>query len=410
MSENSYLVPYNFVTGAAGAGAAAAVSGIADAARSIACPLYRDFPAFMTGSWANNPLANYNDGLLNALCAPANQLPTPPATQPTGGQCPGVQYRVTANLSSEGQLPTTVNNTFTGTFVSLQSERGNNDNSGNPTFNAILRTIRSSDGVRLISNVFGPSGNPIVITNVQITRVDGLPDTCGDAPIIYPKDNPPPALLNPTINLKLAPNFTVNAPVTVFAPIDTFAPSLKIGDFNIDFNLGGLNITPTLNVNLPGSRQGGSNPPTPPAGQTPSDRNQDEFNGVVLRYLKRLRDCQNCDLDYDFNVTGVVGGSANSITVPIGAIPLTAAVTLISLPTNKKIQPGRGQPDVVFAGWAWWSGNDYMTERMPIDANTKLFYAPENPSPAKFHYTVTPGYSAQALMSYKIRKNPLPPL
>jgi len=408
MPENSVLVPYNAITSGAGATVGGVAGKIAGAARDVVCPLYRDYPSFMTGEWANNPLASYNDGFLNEFCTPPGQLPAAPTPPYTGGQCGNVSYRCTFTVSGVPGTPLTSSIDLQGAITEFAVGDAGTFPDGSPAV-ALFATYNVFPGAATQrSNLFGRTSPGLKLDNVSIVRLDGNPDNCGNVAPKYPIARPPDSALQVNVPIQISPNVNVTVPVSVFAPVEIFAPSLKIGDFNVDFNLGGLTISPALNINIPGTSPNGSKPIQPAPGEKPIDRNYDELLTKIFRLAQRIRECQDCDKDYDFFVTGVVGGSANSITVPIGGIPLTAAVTLVSRPSNAKVQTGRGEPDVVFAGWGWWSGNDYLSERQPIDAQTKLFYAPENPSPAKFHYTVTPGYSAQMLMSYKKLKNPVP--
>jgi hypothetical protein len=408
MADNSITFPYDQILPVAGGVAGGVAGKIAGAAREVVCPLYKKYPSFMTGQWANSPLASYNDGFLNQFCAPTMDLPAAPTVPFTGGQCNCVNYIVS----------------FTATGLPGGSESGTTvipgpvdgpiqiftaiNNEGNKIYNWGFYGGTSACGGRRYFPYLTNAAEAVKVVINSVVRQDSTADTCGTLAPQYPKVNPSPPELQVNVPVQISPNINVTVPVSVFAPVSILAPSLKIGDFNVDFNLGGLTISPSLNVNV------GTNPPAttapiqPTPGDSPPDRDYTELLNSIFRLAKRIRECQDCDKDYDFLVTGIVGGSANSITVPIGGIPLTAAVTLVSRPTNAKVQPGRGEPDVVFAGWGWWSGNDYLTTREPIDAQTKLFYAPENPSPATFHYTVTPGYSAQMLMSYKKLKNPVP--
>jgi hypothetical protein len=258
----------------------------------------------------------------------------------------------------------------------------------------------------LIGNV--SDGSTCTITSV--VRQDSQPDTCGDPPSQYPRVRPPDYQLNTTVNVQVSPNFSVVAPVEVFAPVTNFSPQLALGPFNVDFNLGGINISPSVNIGTGNQNQVTQPVPTPPPTQSQPDRNYDEILSLIVKYLHYQRLCDPTDCDYDFHVTGAYGGQSNQIPVPAGGIPVAVALSIVQQPVNAKREYGVTSPDVLYAGWAWWSGNSNLEAREPIDSQFKLYRAAENPSPTQFVWTCRTGFQAQAIMTYKTLKSPLPPV
>jgi hypothetical protein len=196
----------------------------------------------------------------------------------------------------------------------------------------------------------------------------------------------------------------------VFAPITNLTPTLKIGDFNVKFDLGGLEISPSINLNPPGSSPNGSPPVQPSPSDNPSSSPEDIDTEEILKYLRRLRECQKCDLDYDFSTTGSTSGRSGSVSIASSAIALAAELSVVNEPSNPRFMPGLGQPDFIQCGWCWFEGNGFLSERTPIDARTKVYYAPESRVGLTFRFTMWVGFTGSARMVYKVKKNPLPPL
>jgi hypothetical protein len=408
MPNSPITIPYVGPTSSLYNDAPPIARAVFDAAKNVYCPIYRDFPGFATGSDFGNPFATSTDGFLNDLCAPSGQLPAPPTTPPPGGQCDNVLYNVGYTITGT-VVPPSINGTatLTGPIGGIVHESITN-NQGQPAMNIYISAKNTATGGRLLSTITGNAASTARANITSITRQDSQPDNCGSLPTGYPSIRPPDAALNVSVPIQVSPNFNVIAPVTVFAPFTQLFPSLKIGDFNIDFDLGGLTISPDVGINLPGRNPVGNPPQQPPAGQKPSDRTDKCNLEEVLKYLKRIRECQECDRDYDFLQTGFVTGKSGQVTVPTGGIPLTVGLELVQKPSNSKEQPGLTEPDVVYGGWGWFSGNGFMAERQRLDADMKLFHAQEKPSPQKFHFTCQAGYEARVTMAYKRLKSPLP--
>lgn len=408
MAGQPVLVPYPGAGNPVFDALSTTAKSVFTATKAVSCPLYRDFPAFMTGQDIGSPAAAANDSFLNNLCNPTGDLPAPPTPQPfTGGQCAqlyDVVYKAGDAGSSPGNLTLTrVAGPVRGIFKqSSQAIAGTED-----VFIIAGSGVAGATWTGKIQ-VGGTLIAPAVHSIVSVTPSFGGPDVCGNPAPLYPVTSPAGPQLEVNIPVQFSPNFEVTVPVKVFAPIGVFAPSLRVGPFNVDFDLGGLTITPDIDINFPGITPPGRPNPQPPAGQTPGDRAKPCNLDEVLKYLKRIRECQECDRDFDFLQTGFVSGTSGVVTVPSGGIPLTVGMEITQKPSNSKEQPGRGQPNVVYAGWGWFDGNGFLGDRLPVDAMMKLFDAPEKPSPQAFRFTMQAGYEARASMTYKRLKSPLP--
>lgn len=404
MPNAPITVPYSGAGNPVYDGMSSLAKGVFEATKSVSCPLYKNYPGFMTGEMFGSPFAAQTDSLLNDLCNPTGNVPPPPTVPFTGGQCECVQYIVSYNINGYGigningsvVKPGPIGRPFkrqTPGGTDFQTGFNYGSNGCETGFYSIIQS--ALEGTTTITSV---------------VRQDAQPDTCGTLPPSYPIVQPPAADLNVNIPIQVSPNFNISVPVAVFAPLTQVFPSLRIGPINVDFDLGGLTLSPDIDLNFPGFNPTGQPVPQPGPGQKPSDRVEKCDLTEVLKYLKRLRECQECDRDYDFLQTAFVDGVSGSITVPAGGIPLTIGLELIESPSNAKQQPGLTEPRVVYAGWGWFEGNGFLGERMPIDADMKLFDAPEKPASQKFRWTCQVGYRARATMTYKRLKNPLPPV
>lgn len=410
MPDSSAIVPYANAAHGFGEFVGDNLKNLANAAADTACGLYQKYPGFMTGSMFNNPIAPYNDGLLDSLCRPRSKVPDPPTVPFTGGQCVCANYLVSFSYSIVGGSSGSNAIYVPGPVSAVVKEAISPSPEPPVGYNFGVYGGSDACGGRryfgLIANV--QDGSTCTITSV--VKADSSPDTCGDLPKQYPIVRPPDYELNTTVNVNASTNFTVNAPVSVFAPVNNFTPQLTVGPFNVDLNLGGIQISPSVNLST-GNQNGITQPvQTPPATQAQPDRNYDEILSLIVKYLHYQRICDPTDCDYDFHVTGAYGGQSNTIPVPAGAIPLAVAFTVTDKPSNAKEEYGVTSPNVLYAGWAWWAGNDNMATREPMDSQYKLFYAPHNPSPTAFKWTLRTGFQGQGVMTYKTLKSPLPPV
>lgn len=410
MPENSAIVPYSGAGNPVYDAQSALAKSIFEATKSVSCPLYRDYPGFMTGSSFGSPYATATDSILNELCAPTGNLPAPPTSRFNGGQCVCVLYNVDYSFTTAEGATGSSGVTMSGPVRSVQVESTPPSPNGDPKVGIVTRGGSAACGGFRVSTDLAGSNPGLKILGVTVTRNDSQPDLCGNPAPTYPIAPPPDSALNVNVPIQISPNFNVTVPVAVFAPITILRPSLRLGDFNVDFNLGGLTISPAININTGGGNANGGNPPQPPAGETPNDRDDDELLKRILRYLERLRRCQDCDLDYDFLFTSPVAGRSGSLTVPSGGVPLTAGISITQSPTNRREQNGLTQPGVLYAGWGWWEGNGFLSERFPVDADMKLFHTPVNPRAQIFRFTLYEGFAGQATMAYKRLKSPLPPV
>lgn len=193
---------------------------------------------------------NVANGLGALLC----DLPTDnlQAAEPpfTGGQCPGVNYRINWSWSAPGfnSGPQTADRV--GPLGFSRAGTGSLDcGPGGGTYN--VYTVTEATGNAPVSLA---AGCDAVLNNLTVERLDGQPDNCGDPPGEYPT---PGDTYNfgGDITYEGDDNTNITVPVVgVFAPIYVDVDgSLRI-PVNIDVGgvelTGNLTISPEFTVNL----------------------------------------------------------------------------------------------------------------------------------------------------------------
>lgn len=238
----------------------------------------------------NSPL---NTPLLGSIYPILNcDRPIPPPSLPpfTGGQC-FTTYDVSTTATLHVNVPpsddtSTRTDRFTGQINGI-SEKPNTSGGKD-----IILTYTRPDGVQQEFSLYGYSGSGASFTNYGITgivRVDGLPDNCGDPPVLpVPKPDPGFNVRNPTIDwddnsggtTTISPTLTVgNAYITVNAQVIVpvkiaFNTEVSL-TANINISTGGVTFSPGKESNKKRSDDGcdynGDDDLTPDDELPPSD-------------------------------------------------------------------------------------------------------------------------------------------
>ena len=188
-----------------------------DGIAGFTCSLWQQFPDFIVNG--KNPASSFARGFLNQACSPI-QPPVPfPNPGFTGGQCPGVLYNVDVNVILYNTSTCTISTNATPTLqvtgpiqgiekVVVIPDASTSDCNAATTYivdrvNLILQG--TGDSAQIGSNLPDGRGVPdpplSSATIVNISRVDGLPDDCGDPVPSYPPVVPTLVDLQTTINI-----------------------------------------------------------------------------------------------------------------------------------------------------------------------------------------------------------------
>ena len=222
-----------------------------------------------------------------------NAGPPPPPPPFTGGQCPGVLYRVQWRWQGgcrNNQLGPLL--TFPGPIRAVFHYPVN------PPFNAGV-TVDAPGGGNT-GDGCGTQNPTTGITEINVFRADGQPDTCGD-PAIPPTPLPPEGVEQPIsftyVNVE-GDTITELGDLTIFAPV--IAPSFELNPkiyapFRLQLGPNSFKGTlelPDLNFDLRPefTRRGpGSDPDTTPIApgpdnpDTPDDETERILTGILVR-------------------------------------------------------------------------------------------------------------------------------
>ncbi len=190
--------------------------GLTEGLRTAACVLVGGQPEFIS-RWLDFttpsgllPLAN---AVRQWVCGtdPSEDVPIPPPPF-AGGQCP-VLYDVTVSTTVFDLFGPGIDGTVVSSARVLGPIGGVVSSTTQPGFEGQgTVAVSSADGLITTSPATGTEGGTgFTITVLSVTRVDGLPDECGDPP----PDLPPPSPVTIDVDVTYGPtnNFTVTVPV-----------------------------------------------------------------------------------------------------------------------------------------------------------------------------------------------------
>lgn len=397
------------------------LNGVADAAVDAMCSIYYKSPGDMiapavegaTGSMAQR-------AFYDTLCAPKNKVPPIPSAPFTGGQCVGKTYNVngsyviTVTGSTQHYSSPGLEGAIGGAVIRPVA-------GSSPTVYAVhvVYGVGSASGTRYFpvsgqdSNA-GIFGSPTV-DNVTVTG--GGSDNCGNIPTYYPKVPLVDSDFSYTTNINITPTITVPVAVsinpTIVPVVGVFRPefNVNVGGINVNMSLGGFTFAPTIQI-APGTTTPTGDPralppapktnnPTPDPAQTAIDLTQ--IKAKLDEIDQEIEDC--CDALYPFQeppndkIRILLIGTGNSIDVGIPSKTFKVTCELTVKAANQKIQYGNNAPDVLYAGWAWFSDGVRQGDRLPVDSEFKMFMPPDRVS-KRFCATLYGGYTGRFLAYY----------
>lgn len=372
------------------------------AAKGFACGLYKDYQGYFGNIAPQGPLEGLKRGVWDKLCGPGALPPVPTEPPPfDGNSCSCVVYRATLRVTRPDGTGFDSNSEFTGPFFGLSSRTTSPDTKATDIIQG-----RCVDG-RFVGSVTGPGDGGTATENSvslkSITRISPSSD-CPQIPPPPAPTPPPPDRQRENAPITIAPNVTINAPVTLVGPSVNVSlnPSIEVavGPLNFNFSLGGVkvDVNPTFSptvivpiVNLPGlppDQPPRPNPLPPDGGDCPDPcepvdyRRIEDAISAERKFYARAKTRLN-----QGQLGGGVGGS-------LGLPPRTrfVRVTVTQDPNSVKEQFGAGGPDVLYAGWCSW-GVGSPGDRTPISYRVSTFAVP--PGANLFTWTIYTGGFAE---------------
>lgn len=389
-----------------GAGTADFADKLAETVRGFACNLWNNFPDQITQN--RNLASSFARGVMTAACTPNNP---PPPTEPfTGGQCDQIQYLIRVEFRPTPTDPFSLQtlgagNPFFGPIQSLQLRFDSNfqpanDEAGFPEidgtspnrgdfrlFSVETNPTTGEPQERLTQFGFNTPGQTGTARFVEIVRLDGQPDNCGNPPPIYPPTNPTSNDYTTIITINNDDGTTVNFPLTYIPITNNFPLNFDLGGISISLDLGGVNF------NFDGRRPNGDPEPLGDGQETPVPTPLDDLD---RNFPAPRQPTPNPD-DYEEEPRTPTDPKEETIGDDVAFVK----VTLTQIPSNAKQQWGDGAPDVIYAGWFEFQAGGHYFPRQPIHFENSIFVPPRGV--IGYAYTLYNGFNGFATI-YKLKE------
>jgi len=373
------------------------------AARTFACGLYRQYEGFFGNQAPQGPLEGLKRGVWDKICSSLPPVPTNPVPPLGTDTCACVPYkaRVIVYTGEGNKIQDNYNGDFTGPFFGTRRT----SNGGGGYGLAIIQGVCQNGvlvGTSEAGQVLVPDSYNAYVAEVRPANPTGA---CPSVPPPPPPPPPPPERQVDNVPITIAPNVTINAPVTLIRPTTNIdlRPQVEIGvgPFNVNFNLDGINIginptfAPTIyapTVNLPPLPPGIVRPPPlPPGTGDCPDPCPDIDYDRILNAIKAERKYY-AKPKTDISFVDIGAGAGGEVAIP----PNTSfiSVTITREPNKVQEQFGEGGPDVLYAGWCS-VGRGAAGVRTPISYRDQTVPVP--PFGSTFTWTIYNGGAARII-------------
>jgi hypothetical protein len=347
---------------------------IAQGAANFACGLYRNYPEWAKGT---GPAKNVLDGLWNDLCSPRPPGLPSGAKPHGGGMCDGVVYGFRYKCYPfGGGSPVIIGAGFGGDPFTYWGPIGGVSirNNADRTQGEIWLEHRGDDNNTILpfANYFTYPTSPFEkVELIELRRMDGQPDTCGNYPGGYPGGSGSPSLseLSTNLPISLPSGIDIDLPIGLVAVDIDAGITLSVGSIPVTIDFGGLTFAPEFNIGGGDGGNGGEGDGKYiPSHISPNASNYDEGDGGE----------------------GESGGEDGIPNIK------WVTVSLTTIPSNAKKQFGMGAPDIIYAGWFEWRASGKCLPREPIQFAENIYQAPDGVD--GYAYTMQSGYKAQAIV------------
>lgn len=361
--------------------AAGFTKNLANAVGNFACSLYAKYP----GATTFGDLGNYSKGFWDELCS---SRPTPPPASPkptfTGGQCPGVQYRVYYTSVTTSSNPSGAGYELTrevdaaGPITNFTYEY-RNDGVG-------YRAELDSGDQHYAFPQDGGGRGWRTLKSVRVVRLDGQPDNCGDETTNFPIVDIPSSERTINVNVQLRNGDVYNIPITLVPSINNdYGIEFDAGDINVKFDLSGVSFN---SIALASTIHNVEN------NVLDLSQNVTNFAAIAIPFI-------NNSIAYStsFNLgtfkTKEDGGSSSPADETSDDNLAYVTLDITRKPLNAKTQEGELAQDLVYAGWFQFASEGYYYPRQPIHFSKAVFKAPLGAT--DYAYTLYEGFEARVV-------------
>ena len=396
-----YKFPHQQVKHIRDNGATNVLEEIVEAGRKGYCNLYQNHPGWVF--MKNNFTLPIVKRILDDVCDDGSFTPPElPEAEYTGGQCEtlyhafgtykqkrtincnGLAYWRTS-ISLNGQdVASFVPVEGVGGYVVIEMKDGTVAHLREMNKNLYdARDLYNSGSLRMI---YVPSNNPCVNSTsshgadfniVEVVRVDGQPDNCGDPEVDW-YDDPPPtdSELTQDIDITNAYGDTYTYNVTVNRDpggLIRFSPTLNVNRVGISIDVGGI----TAGGRDPDSGSKGEEeaPDLAPPPETSDEQPEIEAPPAIVEET----------LPGEIVKTGI-----NGLT--------KVMISVTNIPSNASMSSGHGSPTKIYAGWLEFSLDGDYFERQFIDFEDMVFLPPVGAN--GYAVCLKPGYNADIYYSF----------
>ena len=353
---------------------------------TFACGIWSAYPDFITEGTL--PAQSFARGFMNQACSPIQPAVPAPTMGFTGGQCVDVLYNVDVQVvlrNTVGACPITTNTTVTvqvlGPISGVEKVVTNPNSTTATCFSAspypvdqVTYNVVGNSTAQVVTNA--PDGRGVPTTPLStvdilgVSRVDGMPDNCGNPPIGYPPTNPTSQDLTTIINIVNLDGLN-NSYEIVYNKISNnynFPLGFKVNGINVTLDFGGLTFHGPADITQPTS----GNDPLPPGSDGGEDGvggNNDtvyDFQDYLIFPSFSVPDVLDKELEYLICTDGVIETITTIIkTIPSYSPTLDLLVDLIGailtelcdimdveptvgLPDYYGLKPGVDRPAIVY--------------------------------------------------------------
>jgi len=368
--------------------AAGFTKNLANQAAGFACNLYKQYPWALTFG----DTGNFSRGVWDELCRERPEgLPLAPTPAYLGGQCDAVLYRITITwLMRDGRTDYHSPGTFWGPIKSVefvQSPLNSEDSRG--FLQELWITCRGPEN-RIVPlaryQISTQYAYAVSIQSVDIVRIDGKPDNCGNLPSDYPQTPIPSSSRTTSININVHGGTTYNVPITVQPTVNKYNINVDAGDISFVFDLVGVTVNSNPFYKTVNNIEGDI-----------IDLSQDVTNLAQI-VTPFINNSVNFNSSFNLGVFQTTEDSGSSSPADEEQSDNIAYVTLdiTRKPVNAKTQEGELAQDLVYAGWFQFAAKGYYFPREPIHFSKAIFKAPFGAT--DYAYTLYEGFEAKVVV------------